>query len=145
MDFIMEIINTYGKELLGTILTGLVGVVAMTFKRLATKYINTKIKRDVAYTVVQGIEQLYKDLKGPEKLHKAMEAAAKMLASEGIEVTGLELRMMLEAAVGEFNDVFNTATILEGICMDGAPGDHLQQQETPAETLPTEETQPAQA
>lgn len=137
MDFILEIFSTYGKEILGTILVALAGIVAQTFKRLATRYINSETKRKVAYTVVQAIEQLYKDLSGPEKLRKAMEAAAKMLAAEGIEVTGLELRMMLEAAVGEFNDVFNTATVLEGICMDGAPGDHLQQ-DPPAETPPAQ-------
>lgn len=145
MDFILEIFNTYGKEILGTILVALAGVVATTFKRLATRYVNTEIKRNVAYTVVQGIEQLYYGLSGPDKLAKAMVAAANMLTAEGIKVTDLELRMLLEAAVGEFNEVFHTATALEGIRMDDAPDGNLQQQEAPAETLPTEETQPAQA
>lgn len=112
MDFILEIVNTYGAEIIGSVLTALAGVVALAAKNLATKYINDKTKQAVARTVVQAVEQVYKDLNGPEKLAKALEAAAEMLAEKGIAVTDLELRMLLEAAVGEFNDVFNTAAIL---------------------------------
>lgn len=115
MEIILEIINTYGMEIIGTILTALGGILGMVATKLATKYINTKIKREIARTVVQGVEQCYYALGGPEKLDKAMEAAAAMLAAEGITVTELELRMLLEAAVGEFNDVFHTSHIPEGV------------------------------
>jgi hypothetical protein len=111
-NILLQIINTYGLEIIGAILTALAADLGMAAKTLATKYINTKIKRDVARTVVQGVEQLYKALSGPERLDKAMEAAAEMLTAQGITVTDLELRMLLEAAVGEFNDVFNTAAVL---------------------------------
>jgi hypothetical protein len=110
-NIILQIINTYGMEIIGTILTALAGVLGMVATRLATKYVNTKIKRDVAHTVVQGVEQLYKDLHGPAKLDKALEAAANMLAAQGITVTDLELLMLLEAAVGEFNAVFHAPAI----------------------------------
>lgn len=109
--FILEIVNTYGLEIIGTILVALAGALGLAAKALATKYINTKIKRDVARTVVQGVEQLYKDLHGPAKLAKALEAAANMLTAQGITVTDLELRMLLEAAVGEFNNVFTVHAI----------------------------------
>ena len=120
MDFIMEIINTYGMELIGAILTALAGVLGMVATKLATKYVNTKVKRDIARTVVQGVEQLYKHLSGEEKLALALEAAAEMLQEAGIFATDLELRMLLEAAVGEFNDVFNSAAVL------GIPGGDLE-------------------
>lgn len=125
MEFILEIINTYGMEIIGTILTALAGVVAMAVKNLATKYINTKVKREIALTVVQGVEQLYNHLNGEEKLAKALEAAADMLTANGITVTDLELRMLLEAAVGEFNDVFNMATLLEGIDVEDLTDEQL--------------------
>lgn len=111
-NIILQIVNTYGLEIIGAILVALAGALGMAAKALFTKYVNTKIKRDVAHTVVQGVEQLYKALSGPEKLDKALEAAANMLAAQGITVTDLELRMLLEAAVGEFNDVFNTAALV---------------------------------
>ena len=111
-NILLQIINTYGLEIIGTILTALAAALGMAAKNLATRYVNTKVKRDIARTVVQGVEQLYKALSGPERLDKAMEAAAEMLAAQGITVTELELRMLLEAAVGEFNDVFSTAAVL---------------------------------
>lgn len=119
--FILEIVNTYGLEIIGTILVALAGALGLAFKALATKYINTKIKRDVAHTVVQGVEQLYKDLHGPAKLAKALEAAASMLTAQGITVTDLELRMLLEAAVGEFNNVFTVPETLTPPIMDPGP------------------------
>lgn len=127
MDFILEIINTYGMEIVGAILTALAGVLAVAAKNLATKYINTKVKRDIARTVVQAVEQIYMDLNGEEKLGKALEAAADMLAANGITVTDLELRMLLEAAVGEFNDVFNSYPILEGVDVDDLTDDQLRE------------------
>lgn len=127
MEFILEIINTYGMEIVGAILTALAGVLALAVKNLATKYINTKVKREIARTVVQGVEQLYKHLSGEEKLGKALEAAAEMLTAQGITVTDLELRMLLEAAVGEFNDIFNSAVILEGIDVEDMTDDQLRE------------------
>ena len=127
MEFILEIINTYGTEIIGAILTALAGVLAMAVKNLATKYINTKVKRDIARTVVQGVEQIYKDLHGEEKLGKALEAAADMLTANGITVTDLELRMLIEAAVGEFNQVFNSDTIMEGIAVEDLTDEQLRE------------------
>lgn len=113
---ILEIINAYAPEILGAILTALAGVVGLAIKKLATRYINTEVKREIALTVVQGVEQVYKTLDGPAKLEKALESAASMLQANGIKVTDLELRMLIEAAVGEFNDVFNKPLpVLEGI------------------------------
>lgn len=127
MEIIKAIVNTYGAEILGAILTALAGVVGLAIKNLATKYINTSVKRSVARTVVQGVEQLYKDLHGKEKLDKALEAAAAMLLENGIYVTDLELRMLIEAAVGEFNQVFTAQQleIAEGIDVDDMTDDML--------------------
>lgn len=122
-----EIINTYGMEIIGAILTALAGILGMVVTKLATKYINTKLKREIARTVVQGVEQLYKHLNGEEKLSKALTAAADMLLENGIKVTELELRMLLEAAVGEFNDVFNSAVILDGIDAESMTDDQLRE------------------
>ena len=107
---IAEFINQYGAAILYAIVTFVGGALAVWAKNLYTKYINDKTKQAVAKTVVRAVEQIYKDLGGPEKLDKALEAAAEMLASKGITITDLELRMLIEAAVGEFNNVFNSAT-----------------------------------
>lgn len=106
MDFIKTFLSEYGTTILYAILTALGGYLGIWAKKLYTKYVNDKTKQAVAKTVVQAVEQLYKDLHGEEKLEKALTAAAEMLAERGIAVTDLELRMLIEAAVGEFNRNF---------------------------------------
>ena len=106
MEFIKNFISEYGTTILYAILTAIGGYLGIWAKKLYTKYVNDKTKQAMAKTVVQAVEQLYKDLRGEEKLEKALEAAADMLAERGITVTDLELRILIEAAVGEFNKAF---------------------------------------
>ena len=49
-------------------------------------------------TVVGAVEQLYRELDGEGKLNQAISAANDMLAVKNIEITELELRMLIEAA-----------------------------------------------
>lgn len=127
MEFILAIINEYGMEIMRAVLIALAGVLGNVAAKLATKHVNTKIKRDIARIVVRGIEQAYKHLDGPTKLAKGMETLADMLQAEGITVTELELRMLLEDALGEFNDVFNSEIILEGIAVEDLDDDQLRE------------------
>lgn len=103
----VEFIEAYGMELLYALITAVAGWVAIVAKKLATKYINDQTKKTVAKTVVQAVEQIYKDLHGEEKLNKAIDYMAEMLTEKGITATELEVRVLLEDAVGEFNRVFN--------------------------------------
>ena len=109
MDGLKVFINQYGLEIVTTIVTAIVGYIAVVAKNLAQKYINDKTKKDVAKIVVSGIEQCYKALEGPQKLENALEAASSMLAEKGIKVTEVELRMLLESALSEFNKVFENS------------------------------------
>jgi hypothetical protein len=106
-----EFMATYGTEIIYTVLSGIItaiaGYVGIAAKNLYTKYINDKTKKDVVKTVVMGIEQIYKDLHGEEKLNKALESVSEMLCEKGINVTDFEMRMLIESAVGEFNNAFN--------------------------------------
>ena len=102
-----DFVNQYGTSILYTVLTAIFGYVGIVAKNLYTKYINDKTKQAVVKTVVQGVEQMYKDLHGDEKLDKALEAASEMLEEKGIAISGFELRMLIEAALAEFNGAFN--------------------------------------
>lgn len=101
-----EFVNQYGMQILHTALMAIAGYIGIVVKNMCQKYINDKTKKSVAKTVVQAVEQLYKDLHGEEKLTKAMESMSEMLAEKGITVTELEIRILIEAAVAEFNDAF---------------------------------------
>lgn len=106
MEFIKLFISEYGTTILYAVLTALAGYIGIFAKKLYTKYVNDKTKQAVAKTVVQAVEQIYKDLHGEEKLNKALEAASEMLAEKGITITDLEMRMLIEAALAEFNKAF---------------------------------------
>lgn len=103
---LVEIINLYGAEIIGTLLLALAGIVAMVAKNLAAKYLDTDTKRILAKVVVQFVEQTYKDLHGADKLNAALATLADMLAEKKIKATDTEMRIMIEAAVAEFNEVF---------------------------------------
>lgn len=107
MEFIKLFISEYGTTILYAVITAIAGYLGIVVKQLYTKYVNDKTKQAVAKTVVQAVEQIYKDLHGEEKLNKALESASEMLAEKGIAITDLELRMLIEAAVAEFNNAFN--------------------------------------
>ena len=104
---VAQFINEYGTNILYAIITAIAGGIAIVVKNLYKKYVDDQTKKSVVKTVVQGIEQMYKDLHGEEKLNAALENASEMLSLKGISVSEFELRMLIEAAVGEFNDVFN--------------------------------------
>ena len=106
MNIFEEFMSTYGMTILYTVVTAIFGYLGVIAKKLVTKYLNDKTKKEVARTCVQAVEQIYKDLHGDEKLNKAVEAAAGMLTEKGIKVTGLELQMLIESALCEFNDAF---------------------------------------
>ena len=103
-----QFVSEYGNTILYAILTAIAGAFGMVIKNLYEKYINDKTKRAVAKTCVQAVEQIYSDLHGEAKYNKCVEAMSQMLAEKGIVITELEIKMLIEAAVGEFNKVFNS-------------------------------------
>ena len=101
-----EIVNLYGAEILGTLLLALAGIFGMIAKNLASKYLDTDTKRTLAKIVVQFVEQVYKDMHGEEKLNAALDVFNEMLLEKNIHSTELEMKVLLEAAVAEFNNAF---------------------------------------
>lgn len=108
-----EFINQYGMQILYAAITAIAGYVGIMMKNVVTKYINDKTKREVAKTAVQFVEQVYKELHGEEKLNTALSAASEMLAEKGINVSELEMRVLIEAAVSEFNKAFEKTEAIE--------------------------------
>lgn len=101
-----EFINAYGTQILDTLVTVIFGYLGIVAKTLLKDHFNDKTKREVAKIAVQFVEQVFKNLHGEEKLSEAMKAASDMLTEKGITITELELRVLVEAAVAEFNKAF---------------------------------------
>ena len=98
-----EFIQTYAPTILYSILVAIAGFLGAKLKRLLEWVEVNKEKKAVAETVVKAVEQMYKDMCGDEKKQKAIEGITQMLENKGISISALEVEMLLEAAVAEFN------------------------------------------
>ena len=104
-----ELFATYALPVIAAAVTALAGFLGAQLKGLYQKYINDKTKESVVRTCVKAVEQLYHDLGGPEKLEKAKEGIADMLNEKGIPISDLEMNLLIEAVVSEFNYGFAKA------------------------------------
>lgn len=104
-----ELFANFVMPVIFAALTGLAGYIGAQVKKLYEKYINDKTKRAVAQTCVKAVEQLYHDLGGPEKFKKAQEAVEEMLNEKGIPISELEMNLLIESVVSEFNYGFARA------------------------------------
>jgi hypothetical protein len=97
---------SYGPAIVYALITAIAGLLAKGIAKAYNKYADTKEKREIAKIVVMAVEQIYKTLHGPEKFSKALDMVRTLLAERGIEISALEAQALIEAAVGEFNNVF---------------------------------------
>lgn len=104
-----EIFATYALPVIAAAVTALAGFLGAQLKGLYQKYINDKTKESVVRTCVKAVEQLYHDLSGPEKLEKAKDGVVEMLNEKGIPISELEMNLLIEAVVSEFNYGFAKA------------------------------------
>ena len=103
---ILEIINNYGAEIIGALLVAIFGSFGMIIKNLVAKYLDTDTKRTMAKLVVQFVEQTFKEMHGKDKLNAALVALSELLMEKNIKTSDYEMRVMIEAAVAEFNEAF---------------------------------------
>lgn len=112
-DFIEYFFWSYGMEIIGAILAAVFGMLGYAAKKIYKGYIDkqndridTETKIDIAYTVVRFVEQVWYTLHGPDKLAKALETAEALLGKKGINFDAEEMKVLIEAAVAEFNEAF---------------------------------------
>ena len=98
-----ELLSTYVLPLLAAALTALAGFVGTQIKNLYRRWVDDKTKEAVVRTCVKAVEQLYRDLGCPEKLKRAKAGIRQMLEEKGIFISELEMEMLIESVVAEFN------------------------------------------
>lgn len=108
------IFETYGVQLMQAVLCAIGGGLGYMAWKLYNRYIDTAEKRSVAYTAAAFVEQVWKDIHGPEKLAKALETAQVLLKKKGIAFDKAEMEILIEAAVGQFNDAFSSPALNSG-------------------------------
>ena len=101
-EIVLEIVSQHAAEIILAIFTAAATWIGAQAKRLYTRYVTDETKKKVVETTVKYVEQLYSDLNGEEKLQKAIDAATEQLKTKGVDITDLELRVLIEAACNEF-------------------------------------------
>lgn len=108
----MNISDILGKALLYGI--GIVfSILGFYAKNLIKRFLNDKTKRSLAKTVVAAMEQIYKDLSGPEKYDKAVHRLTELLDERGITIGELEVKMLIEAAVNDLKSNLLNGEIID--------------------------------
>ena len=98
-----ELLGTYILPVLAAALTALAGFIGTQIKSLYRRWVDDKTKEAVVRTCVKAVEQLYRDVGGAEKLERAREGIRQMLEEKGIPISELEMEMLIESVVAEFN------------------------------------------
>lgn len=100
-----EIITTYLIPLLMAILTGVLTWIGTKIKSVIEEKVTNEKVKDIIYDVVRYTEQTSKELTSSEKFERALKEASEWLNSKGINITELELKIMIEATV---NSLYGT-------------------------------------
>ena len=98
-----ELFSTYVLPVMAAAVTALAGFLGTQIKALYQRWVDDKTKEAVVRTCVKAVEQLYHNLGGPEKLEKAREGIRQMLEEKGFFISQLEMDLLIESVVAEFN------------------------------------------
>lgn len=98
--------NVYAAKIIFAIAVFVAGIIGNEMRKLYKQHINTEEKERVAELSALYVEQVFTLLHGWEKMNKALETARIMLDTRGIAFDLNEMKVLIEAVVGSFNDAF---------------------------------------
>jgi len=101
MELIKSFFDEYGAAILYTVIITIIGYFGTVIKNTYSKHIDDNTKESVIKICVKAVEQLYSNLKGEEKLNKCIEYSNKMLKEKLIDISDLELRILIESIVNQ--------------------------------------------
>lgn len=104
-----EFINSYGMAIISTILTAVVGFIGAKLKKYLDEKENADFAQKTVERVVKAVEQMYRSTEGIKKYQIAFDNISEILTNKGIYITGLEIEMMIESCVAEFNKPWKKA------------------------------------
>ena len=102
-------VQTYAPTVLYSVLVAVAGFLGGCVKRYYERISADETKKKVVETCVKAVEQIYRDADGEKKKQEAIKGIREMLDAKGIQIADIEIEMLLEAAVAEYNNVFRAA------------------------------------
>ena len=100
MENVNQIVNAIMPYVI-TIVTAIVGYVAVVIKNKFEEKVNTQTKREVVEATVKYVQQLYETLDGKEKFQKALETSTEWLNEKGVKITEAEASILIDEAVSK--------------------------------------------
>lgn len=99
--------HEYAFKLLFLMVCAIAAAVGFGCRKIYKRHVDSEEKEAIASAAAAFVEQAFKNLHGYDKLMQALDAARVLLAERGIKFSAEEMKILIEAAVGQFNDVFN--------------------------------------
>lgn len=96
LEKVWDLIGSDIMNLLTTVFSIIITIIVTKIKKIYKEKFTDETKRNIVKTVVNAIEQIYKDLSGEQKLQKAKENIINILNEKGISISELEMDMMIE-------------------------------------------------
>lgn len=96
LENVWNLIGSDIMSLLTTVFSIIITIIVTKIKKIYKEKFTDETKRSIVRTVVNAIEQIYKDLSGEQKLQKAKENIINILNEKGISISELEMDMMIE-------------------------------------------------
>ncbi|MDD4734027.1 MAG: phage holin, LLH family [Bacilli bacterium] len=97
-EIMIELLNNI-LPIIATALSGLIAYVGNKIKKYYDEKYRTETIDNVLKSTVDYVEQVFKDIKGKEKLDKARDVALSRLKNKGIDIDEIELTIIIEAFV----------------------------------------------
>lgn len=99
MSDILNAISDNLIQILGTIITAVLGYVGLQVKNIYQEFIQDKTKKEIVEKTVKYVEQTRRNFSCEEKKNKALEKSLEWMKEKKINVSDTELEILIESAV----------------------------------------------
>ena len=99
MSDILNAISDNLIEIIGTIITAVLGYVGLQVKKLYQEFIQDKMKKEIVEKTVKYVEQTCKESSCEEKKQKALEKSLDWMKEKKLSISETEIEILIESAV----------------------------------------------
>lgn len=99
MNIITNFVTDYGFHIIATAITGILSYIGVNIKNTLKQYYQHKLEKEEAEMVYHEIEELYPNLTKEEKIQKMVTDLGQILKEKKIQVTNLELQILIESTI----------------------------------------------
>lgn len=99
MSDILSAISDNLIQILGTIITGIIGYIGIRIKNIYQEFVQDKMKKEIVEKAVRYVEQTGKEISCDEKKSKTREKSLEWMKEKNLSVSDTELEILIESAV----------------------------------------------